>query len=103
MHVIIDIDHLDQQTFADKDLKREVLGMFLEQAPLLIEAMEAGHGAVRSDTAHRLRGSCLAIGAVAMAEAVSAIEENPQSGPALSLVRSLAETTMREIAKLLAA
>jgi HPt (histidine-containing phosphotransfer) domain-containing protein len=101
MEPMIDVAHLDQQTFSDPELKREILTMFRLQAPALLAAMDAQSGAARGATAHRLKGSALAIGAGALAEAADLLEKTPASAQALQAVHLTCDKTMQVIAKLL--
>ena len=98
MRLIIDLSHLDEQTFGDADLRQEVLGMFQLQIPLLLTALEAAHGEARAEIAHRLKGSCLAIGANQLADAAALIEDAPM----IDLdIHSLSNATLAEVAKIL--
>ncbi len=73
--VTIDRAHLARQTFGDAALEREVLGMFLEQAPRIVGALAVG--ACDLDLAHTLKGSARAIGAWRVAAAAEAFERSP--------------------------
>jgi HPt (histidine-containing phosphotransfer) domain-containing protein len=99
MQHIINLAHLNDQSFGDADLRREILEMFLNQTPPLIEAFYAANGPARSDIAHRIKGSCLAIGATQLGDAASLLEITPDAAVDL---RVIAEATMQEIKKLLA-
>jgi HPt (histidine-containing phosphotransfer) domain-containing protein len=98
MRELIDSVHLHEQTFGDKALRLEVLVMFQTQTPLLIDALLAADGIARSEIAHRLKGSCLAVGAIPLAEAASAIEDQPHASKD---IRPLAAETLRAVAKIL--
>jgi HPt (histidine-containing phosphotransfer) domain-containing protein len=89
---------LDAQTFHDADLRREIIAMFMDQAPVLLQALSAGTGAARSDTAHRLKGSSLAVGAHPLAEAADALEKDPADPAALEAVRLLLTETIQALA-----
>lgn len=68
--------HLARQTDGDELLEAELLAMFDSQAEKLGAALkraDLSHRA-RSEIAHRLRGSALAIGAGAIARAAEALE-----------------------------
>ncbi|MGL4635553.1 MAG: Hpt domain-containing protein [Beijerinckiaceae bacterium] len=101
MPFMIDLDHLNQQTFDDSELKREILEMFRMQVPALLMAIDAQSGAVRGETAHRLKGSALAIGAMPLADAADALERAPASAEALQAVQIACDKTMQVIAQLL--
>jgi HPt (histidine-containing phosphotransfer) domain-containing protein len=98
---IIDTEHLNHQTFGDADLKREILEMFRVQTPPLLAAIDAQSGDGRSDTAHRLKGSALAIGAMVLAEAADALEQAPDAASALQAVHGACDKTLQAIAQLL--
>jgi HPt (histidine-containing phosphotransfer) domain-containing protein len=73
----IDVAHLDRQTFGEKALRDEILGLFIAEAPLLLSAMRAtANSAALAEIAHRLKGSALAIGAGALALAAAAFEQD---------------------------
>ncbi len=98
---IIDTDHLNQQTFDDPDLKHEILLMFKEQSIVLLAALDAQSGQARSDTAHRLKGSALAIGATQLAEAADALERMPTDSAALHTLHLLCDKTQQAVVQLL--
>jgi HPt (histidine-containing phosphotransfer) domain-containing protein len=72
----IDLVHLARATDGDESLEAELLAMFDRQSEKLIERVRLVDlpRRARADIAHRLRGSALAIGAFAVAEAASALE-----------------------------
>jgi HPt (histidine-containing phosphotransfer) domain-containing protein len=75
----IDIEHLQRMTLGDASLEREVLAMFSAQAAKLIGKLAT----LPSDAAvlaHTLKGSARAIGAFAVADAVSDLEAAIQAG-----------------------
>jgi HPt (histidine-containing phosphotransfer) domain-containing protein len=61
-------------THDDQALEREVLGMFLQQAGRLVDAL-AQTPAEAGTLAHTLKGSARAIGAFHVAEAAAAVED----------------------------
>jgi hypothetical protein len=73
---VVNLAELDQQTFGDAELKREVLALFAEQAPVLLQALAASSGKLRAETAHR-----------------SALEQSPDTPAFLSAV----EEAMAEV------
>ena len=73
----IDLVHLEAQTMGDKALEAEVLQLFARQARLLLKALADDDGTTRAETAHRLKGAALAVGAFAVAESAAAIEKAP--------------------------
>jgi HPt (histidine-containing phosphotransfer) domain-containing protein len=92
MNDVINLAELDQQTFGDPDLKQEVLQLFAAQAPTLMAALAAASGTLRAETAHRIRGSALAIGATRLAAAADVLEQRPDAPDGLALVeRAMAD------------
>jgi HPt (histidine-containing phosphotransfer) domain-containing protein len=73
----IDLSHLSKQTMGDRELEREVLGMFVEQAQTV--RRQIGDAAVKERLflAHSLKGSARGVGAFAIAECACAIENSP--------------------------
>jgi HPt (histidine-containing phosphotransfer) domain-containing protein len=72
----IDLVHLARATDGDESLESELLAMFDRQSAKLAERVTFAElpRRARADIAHRLRGSALAIGAFAVAEAAEAVE-----------------------------
>lgn len=72
----IDLVHLARATDGDESLEAELLAMFDRQSEKLTERVKIADLSrrARSDIAHRLRGSALAIGAFAVAQAAAALE-----------------------------
>jgi HPt (histidine-containing phosphotransfer) domain-containing protein len=65
--VPLDREHLRRMTLGDAALEREVLGMFLQQAARLVDALAVLPPETRTLT-HTLKGSARAIGAHLVAE-----------------------------------
>jgi HPt (histidine-containing phosphotransfer) domain-containing protein len=99
---LIDVAALTEQTFDDADLRRELLTMLLDQAPVLLAALEASEGTVRADVAHRLKGSALALAAVPLAEAAGAVELAPQDNVAFAHLAVVLHASLAEVRRLLA-
>jgi HPt (histidine-containing phosphotransfer) domain-containing protein len=97
---MIDETELDQQTFHDPDIRREIIGMFIDQAPAILAGIDSSSGAARADIAHRLRGSALALGAGPLAEAASRLELAPADTIALNDVRRLLDATLQALGHL---
>lgn len=74
----IDLAHLRKQTFGDRNLEQEVLGMFLQQAQSVKERLSGSNRDERVMLAHGLRGSAGGVGAFAVADAAAAVEREPQ-------------------------
>lgn len=78
----IDRVHLDAQTFGDRALADELLGLFAGQCRSLSARIcdAAASPAERADAAHTLKGSALGVGAGAVAETASRIEDGLRRG-----------------------
>jgi HPt (histidine-containing phosphotransfer) domain-containing protein len=101
----IDFAHLNRMTLGDASLEREVLALFSAQSAQLIDAI----GGLPEDAralAHTLKGSARAIGAFAVADAATRLEEALASGSnsserlaalgeAVSLARTAIDTILR--------
>lgn len=74
----IDLVHLRKQTFGDRSLEQEILGMFVQQTQTVRERLADSGREERVMLAHGLRGSAGGVGAFAVAEAAAAVERNPQ-------------------------
>lgn len=71
----VDLVHLAKQTFGDKRLEQEVLGLFLTQAALLTDRLDrAATEAEWKIAAHTLKGSAQGVGAWRVARAAQAAE-----------------------------
>jgi HPt (histidine-containing phosphotransfer) domain-containing protein len=75
----IDIDHLVSMTLGERDLEREVLGLFARQSAELLARLERlpREGAA---LAHTLKGSARGIGAFAVAQAADELEQRLRQG-----------------------
>ena len=101
MNATIDIAHLKQQTFDDPDLQRDILDIFQQQAPMLQAALLANTGVSRSETAHRIKGSALAIGANELADAAGQLETTPDDPALLHGLQTAMVTALEAVAELL--
>lgn len=73
--VVLDLDHLARQTFADRELEREVLILFDGQCDRLLPVIaNTGAPGARRDAVHTLKGAARAIGAGQVAAAAEALE-----------------------------
>ena len=70
----LDLAHLARMTLGDDGLEREVLGLFAQQAGLLLTRMIEGEPAIAATAAHTLKGSARGIGAWRVARAAEAVE-----------------------------
>jgi HPt (histidine-containing phosphotransfer) domain-containing protein len=73
----IDLSHLGSQTMGDRELEREVLGMFVEQAKSVRKQIGKADMKQRLFLAHALKGSARGVGAFPIAECAGAIERSP--------------------------
>jgi HPt (histidine-containing phosphotransfer) domain-containing protein len=73
----IDLQHLSRQTMDDRDIEREVLGLFAEQAQTVRKQIGKAEIKERLFLAHALKGSARGVGAFAIAECACAIENSP--------------------------
>ena len=88
---ILDLAHLSRQTMGDKDVEREVAGMFLDQTSAVLRAIrEAARATERSDAAHQLKGSARAVGAWRVAAAAEIVERMDEDAPAERLLEAMA-------------
>ncbi len=70
----IDRDHLHRMTLGERDLEREVLGLFDRQADMMLARMRNSTPAIAAAAAHTLKGSARSIGAWRVASAAEAVE-----------------------------
>ena len=62
-NIVLDQSHLDDFTGGDREFQKQVLGIFLENAPKYLEILcQPGNENWRSD-AHKLKGAARSIGA----------------------------------------
>ncbi|MEW9808026.1 Hpt domain-containing protein [Mesorhizobium marinum] len=73
----LDLSHLAAQTMGDRELEREVLAMFAEQAQAVRRQIAKAELKERLFLAHALKGSARGVGAFPIAECASAIEQSP--------------------------
>jgi HPt (histidine-containing phosphotransfer) domain-containing protein len=90
----VDFDFLSAQTFADVELQRDILTLFVAQARRILPIMPGQTGKEQADTAHLLKGSARGIGAWAAADAAERYESTPALARHLAfadLTRAFAE------------
>ncbi len=73
----IDLAHLSIQTMGDRDLEREVLGMFVDQAQSVRRQLAIADLKERLFLAHTLKGSARGVGAFPIADCAGEMEERP--------------------------
>jgi HPt (histidine-containing phosphotransfer) domain-containing protein len=71
---VIDRNHLARMTLGDGSLEREILGLFRQQAGMLLARMASESPKVIAGFAHTLTGSARGIGAWQVAAAAEALE-----------------------------
>lgn len=82
---VIDLEHLSRMTLGEHDLEREVLGLFDQQAVMLLARMAREEPRVVGAFAHTLAGSARRIGAWKVAEAAAAVERAAREPGAIAL------------------
>ena len=70
----VDLRHLGEQTGGDPGLEREVLLLFVDDAPIQVANLRLATGADRRAIAHRLLGAAKAIGAKEVARCAALVE-----------------------------
>ena len=89
----IDFEHLRRYTLGDRGFELEILGLFAEQLPITIGALE--HATTDKDwgmAAHTLKGSARAVGAwplAALAEDAERLASNADAGMRAETIRRL--------------
>ncbi len=73
----IDLVHLSRQTMGDRELEREVLQLFVQQAVTVRDQIVNANAKERLFLAHGLRGSAQGVGAFGIAECAGEIEKHP--------------------------
>jgi len=73
----VDLAHLARQTMDDRDLEREVLALFVQQALSVRDRIADADARERVLLAHGLKGSARGVGAFAVAECAAVIESQP--------------------------
>jgi HPt (histidine-containing phosphotransfer) domain-containing protein len=87
----VDLVHLARQTMGDRDLEREVLALFVQQALSVRDEIAGADDRRRLLLAHGLKGSARGVGAFAIADCAAAIERQPQDARALKRLGALIE------------
>ena len=89
-HRPIDLVHLARQTSGDKVLELEVLHTFARQARNSINDLSSGNAQIVAQTAHKLKGAALAIGAFDVSAAAERVERNGDASDIIQLGNALA-------------
>ncbi len=73
----VDLAHLSRQTMGDRDLEREILQLFVQQALAVRGRIATATLEERLLLAHSLKGSARGVGAFAVADCAVKLEESP--------------------------
>ena len=73
----VDLAHLARQTMGDRELEREVLQLFVQQALAVRARIADATARERLLLAHSLKGSARGVGAFAIADCAAELEESP--------------------------
>lgn len=85
----LDLAHLSAQAAGDKMLMSQVLGLFLDHAGTVLEALATSRDAkVWRDHAHSLKGSAKGVGCWQVAEAAFVAEQRPLDPATIPPLRS---------------
>lgn len=87
----VDLVHLARQTMGDRDLEREVLGLFVQQALSVRDKITDADERERFMLAHGLKGSARGVGAFAVADCAAEIERKPDDVRAVKRLGTLIE------------
>lgn len=85
----IDLAHLSRQTMGDRALEQEVLGLFLQQATMVRDAIMDAGPVERLRLAHNLKGSARGVGAFQIADCVAEFERRPQDRQVIKSLSAL--------------
>lgn len=87
----VDMEHLSRQTMGDRDLEREVLALFVQQALSVVEKLPGADKSQRLLLAHALKGSARGVGASAIADWAVAFERQPEDDRLVGKLGALVE------------
>ena len=76
----IDLVHLSRMTFGDRALEREVLQLFLRQSSQIVAKLAKADTDTLAQLAHTLKGSGAGVGAWAVADAATVLEQGAKAG-----------------------
>ena len=89
-HRPIDLVHLARQTSGDKALELEVLQTFARQARSYLSDLSSGNADAVTQTAHKLKGAALAIGAFDVSSAAEKVEARGDAADIIQLGNAIA-------------
>jgi len=87
----VDLVHLARQTMGDRELERQVLDMFVQQALSVRDEIATADVERRLFLAHGLKGSARGVGAFAVADCAAEIEREPQDARGVKRLGKLIE------------
>ena len=87
----VDLVHLARQTMGDRDLDREVLCLFVQQALSARDRIADAGESERLNLAHGLKGSARGVGAFAVADCAAEIERQPNDARIVGKLGTLIE------------
>ena len=96
----VDLVHLARQTMDDRDLEREVLDLFVQQALSVRDKIADAGDKDRLMLAHGLKGSARGVGAFAVADCAAEIERQPGDARAVKRLGVLIEEVRDFIASI---
>lgn len=82
----IDLAHLALQTDGNRELEREVLGLFLHSAEVLRNGLAKANATEAKRLSHQLKGASRAIGAFRLADLAECFEKRPSDRGALKAI-----------------
>lgn len=85
----IDLAHLSRQTLGDREIEREVLALFVQQATTAREELANATKLDRLRLAHALKGSSRGVGAFRIADCLEELEADPGNAAILERLSSL--------------
>jgi HPt (histidine-containing phosphotransfer) domain-containing protein len=94
----IDLQHLSRQTMGDRDIEREVLALFVQQALTAREEIGGAPVRERLRLAHALKGSARGVGAFRIADCLAELEEQPEDQGVLTRLAALIDEVRSFIA-----
>ena len=95
---LLDEAHLARQTFGDRALEREVLGLFLEQLHRLASQLEEAEDAGRRALLHGVKGSARAVGAAALAQLAEELEGEAADAARADALAGMVSATLKAAA-----
>ena len=96
----VDLAHLARQTMGDRGLEQEVLALFVQQALVVRDQILGADVKQRLLLAHGLKGSARGVGAFAIADCATAIEQQPEDTRILKRLSTLIEEVRDFIASI---